>query len=334
MPNFSIQTTDLSKTYREWWRKTTALDGVSIEVEQGSIFGLLGPNGAGKSTLVKILLSIVRPSRGFAIVLGGDPRDPSVRERIGFLPEHLRLPDYLRAKSFLSHMGRLNGVSRARLKEKIPELMERVGLAGEKKKLGAYSKGMRQRLGIAAALINEPTLLFLDEPTEGLDPIGRKDIRDLLVEQRDRGRTIFLNSHILSEVEQVCDKVLVLHKGQVVSGGTPAEYMKDTGEYKLMLADISTAVRACVDEAVPENRWEGNSLYVRPNGLAGLNQLIDKLRALPVEFESIEPVRSSLEQYFIEVVGGRGKTADGDAGAGDGIETIQGDADGGGATDA
>ena len=303
MANFVITTTDLTKTYRDMWRKNTALDGVSVEVEQGAIFGLLGQNGAGKSTLIKILLSIVRPTRGFAIVLGGDPGDPAIRKRIGFLPEQMQLPGYLRAKSFLRYMGQLNGVSRAKLNAEIPELLERVGLGGERKKLGAYSKGMRQRLGIAAALINNPSLLFLDEPTEGLDPIGRKEVRDLLLELRDKGKTIFLNSHILSEIELICDKVLVLHQGLVVTGGTPAEFMKTTGEYRLRLSDSSTAVRTCVQENVPESRWENEVAYVRPQGRAGLNQLIDKLRALPVEFESIEPVRSTLEQFFIEVIG-------------------------------
>lgn len=304
MPNLAIQTTDLSKTYRNWLKKSVALDGVCIEVEQGAIFGLLGQNGAGKTTLIKILLNIVRPSRGFAMLLGGGPGDARVRRRIGFLPEAARLPEYLRAKSFLRYMGQLNGVSRNVLKTRIPELMERVGLRGETRKLGAYSKGMLQRLGIAAALINDPTMLFLDEPTEGLDPIARKETRDLLVELRGKGKTIFLNSHILSEVELVCDKVLVLHKGQVVTGGTPAEFMQATGEYRLRLADSSSAVRACLEGAVQETRWEGEVAFVRPSGRAELNQMIDKLRALPVEIEAVEPIRSTLEQFFIEVVGG------------------------------
>jgi len=303
----AVQTQDLEMTYREMWRKPArALAGVSLEVERGVIFGLLGQNGAGKTTLVKLLLSLLRPTKGTARVLGRDPFDARTRRRIGYLPEQMRLPEYMKAHSFLRYMGELNGVSSATLKKRIPALLELVGLPGEKKVLSAYSKGMQQRLGLAQALLNEPDLLFLDEPTEGLDPLGRKQVRDLLVSLRAGGKTIFLNSHLLSEIELVCDRVVILNRGAVVRQGTPAEFAKHTGEYRVRLAEAGDAVRGAVESVVPGARWENNTVYLSPANRAQLNALIDRLRAVPVEIETVEPVHSTLEEYFIKVVTGEG----------------------------
>jgi ABC-2 type transport system ATP-binding protein len=303
MSETAIETRDLSKTYRDLWRRETpALDGVSLTVEPGTIFGLLGQNGAGKTTLVKILLSIVRQTGGSAQLLGRGADDIRLRRRIGYLPEQMNIPDYFRPESFLRYMGELNGVSRPNLDKQVPALLEKVGLGGVRKRVGAFSKGMRQRLGVAQALVNNPNLLFLDEPTEGLDPLGRKEIRDLLVDLRSQGKTIFLNSHLLSEIELVCNQVLILHKGRVAGSGTPEEFLRATGEYRLRLAEITDAVRAAVDAQVEATRWDGNSVQVRPHDRAGLNTLIDRLRAVPVEIEAIEPVRSSLEEFYVEVV--------------------------------
>jgi len=302
----AIAVADLAKNYRTRWGKSThALAGVSLEVQRGSIFGLLGRNGAGKTTLLKILLSLVRPTGGAARVFGHDPFDARTRRRVGFLPEQIRLPEYLKAESFLRYMGRLGYVDRAVLARRIPELLELVGLRGERKLLRAYSRGMQQRLGLAQALVNDPDLLLLDEPTEGLDPIGRKQVRDLLVELRGRGKTIFLNSHLLSEVELVCDQVMILDRGLAKKSGSPGEFMRHTGEYRVKLAEVTEAIVAAVAAVVADAKWSGAEFrFALSGGRAQLNALIDSLRALPVEIEAVEPVRSTLEEFFIEVVAG------------------------------
>lgn len=306
MTTFAVETSGLAKTYRSRWRKPTlALTGVSLQVEPGMIFGLLGQNGAGKTTLVKILLGLVPPTGGQARVFEHDPGDASTRRRIGYLPEQMRLPEFLKAEGFLGYMGRLNHVDARTLRQRVPQLLEQVGLANggaRKKFFREYSKGMQQRIGLAQALVNDPDLLFLDEPTEGLDPLGRKNVRDLLVRLRDVGKTIFLNSHVLSEVEQVCDRVVILNRGEVVKVGKPEELTRSGGEYRVRLAAVGDAVRQALAAAVDSARWEGNAVVFRPRDLAHLNAVIDRLRAVPVEIEAVEPVRSTLEQYFIELL--------------------------------
>ncbi len=302
----AVETTALSKDYRTALHKApvSALRDVSIKVERGCIFGLLGQNGAGKTTLVKILLSLVPQTSGNAVVLGKDPNDVSIRRRIGFLPEQMRLPEYMKAHRFLRYMGDLNGVDSAAQKKRIPELLELVGLPGEKKPIKAYSKGMMQRLGLAQALLNDPELLFLDEPTEGLDPIGRKQVRDLLVNLRAQGKTIFLNSHILSEVEMICDELLILRKGETVRAGKPSEFTQRTGEYRIQVGAVTDAVHAAAESMLGAVKWEGTSLRCALKDRAHLNQLIDKFRAVGAEIEAIEPLKSTLEQFFIQVAGG------------------------------
>lgn len=302
----AVETNSLSKDYRTALHKppTSALKGVTVKVERGCIFGLLGQNGAGKTTLVKILLSLVPPTSGSAHVLGKDPTDISVRRRIGFLPEHMRLPEYMKARQFLTYMGRLNGVDSAVMRKRIPELLEMVGLPGEKKLIKAYSKGMQQRLGLAQALLNDPELLFLDEPTEGLDPLGRKQVRDLLVQLRAQGKTIFLNSHILSEVEMICDEMLILRKGEMVRAGKPSDFTRRTGEYRVQVDAVTDAVHAAAEAVLGPVKWEGTSLRCAVQNRAQLNQLIDKFRAAGAEIEAIEPLKSTLEQFFIEVATG------------------------------
>ena len=304
MSTAAVETANLAKTYREPLkrRSTQALRGVTVRVERGVIFGLVGQNGAGKTTFTKILLSLVNRSAGAAQVLGGSPGDPAIRRRIGYLPEQMRIPEYFKAESFLRYMADLNGVDRATQRARIPELIELVGLRGEKKPVKTFSKGMLQRLGLAQALVNHPDLLFLDEPTEGLDPVGRKQVRDLLLKLRSEGKTICLNSHVLSEVESVCDELLILNKGEVVRSGKPGDLTRTTGEYRLRVAAVTDAVHSVVQAVLGPVRWEGASATIQPRDRAQLNELIDRLRALPCEIEALEPTRSTLEQYFIEVV--------------------------------
>jgi ABC-2 type transport system ATP-binding protein len=301
----AIETQDLHKKYVTLRRKEIpALNGVSLSVERGSVFGLLGPNGAGKTTLVKILLGLADATNGSARLLGTDPGNTKVRRRIGYLPEQMRLPDYIKGPAFLRYMGRLNGVPSSILKTRIPQLLEQVGLGGVKKPAKAYSKGMLQRLGLAQALLNDPELLILDEPTDGLDPLGRKQVRDLLLALKAAGKTIFLNSHMLSEVEQVCDRVVILHQGLVARAATPAEFTRGTGEYLVRVATVNDAVRAAASAVASAGTWHESTLRFAPRDRAELNMLVDKLRAVPAEIESIEPVKNSLEQFFLKVVTG------------------------------
>jgi ABC-2 type transport system ATP-binding protein len=308
MTSAAVELLDLQKTFRApRGRIVNALHGVSLRVDRGTIFGLIGQNGAGKTTLIKILLGLATPTAGVARLLGGSPRDPAVRQRVGYLPEQMRLPEYFRAENFLHYMGRLNGVDRAALKRRTPALLERVGLTDARKPVKAYSKGMQQRLGLAQSLVNDPELLFLDEPTDGLDPLGRKDVRELLVQLRAEGRTIFLNSHLLSEVELVCDRIVILDQGSVARSAVPAEFTRGTGEYLIHVAVADDAVRFAAGAVAGEAaaRWEQNTLRFAPRDRAHLNSLIDRLRGVPVEIESVEPVRSSLEEFFLQVVSGQ-----------------------------
>ena len=201
-----IETSSLRKQYGA----LTAVDGIDLRVDAGEVFGFLGPNGAGKTTTVKMLLGLVAPSAGEARVLGCRPGDPAAMRRIGFLPEHFRFPPWLTAYNFLDTHGQLYGMTALQRRTRIPELLERVGLGGRaRSRLGEFSKGMQQRVGLAQALLNEPALVFLDEPTSGLDPLGRYEVREIIHELRQRGVTVFLNSHFLSEVEVTCDRVAI-----------------------------------------------------------------------------------------------------------------------------
>jgi len=300
-----IEVEGVEKVYSGSRRKIVqALRGVSFRVEPGMIFGLIGQNGAGKTSLVKILLGLSWPTRGSAQVLGSTPRDPATRRRLGYLPEHMRIPDYFTAEDFLQYMGALNGIDARSLRDRIPPMLEKVGLAGNRKQVRAYSKGMHQRLGLAQALINEPEILFLDEPTDGLDPLGRKDVRDLLLAQRAEGKTIFLNSHLLSEVELMCDQIAMMKKGSLVRIATPAEFTRGTGEYVVRLGPATDAIRAAAMSALgSEVVWQRDSFRFARRDLAHLNALLDRLRSVRAEIESVEPIRLSLEDFFIEVVG-------------------------------
>ena len=303
----AIEIRELQKTFHTSRGNTiSALQSVSLCVDRGTIFGLIGQNGAGKTTLVKILLGLAVPTSGSVRLLDGSPTNPSVRRRVGYLPEQMRLPEYFKAEDFLGYMGALNGLGPATLRDRIPVLLETVGLAGVRKPLKAYSKGMQQRLGLAQALVNDPEMLFLDEPTDGLDPLGRKDVRDLLIRLRAQGKTIFLNSHLLSEIELVCDQIVILNRGKVVRAVTPAEFSCGTGEYVVCVTAASDAVRTAAAAVMRENAsWEQNRFRFAPRDLAQLNFLLDRLRSVPVEIESVEPVRLSLEDLFLQAVAGR-----------------------------
>lgn len=229
----------VSKTYSGAFgtKKVHALREIDMRVHRGEIFGLLGPNGAGKSTLVKILMTVIRPTTCRGLMLGKPVGDKSSLRRVGYLPEHHRFPDYLTASQLLDYFGALSDVPRATRRMKAQELLELVGLSTwANHKVKGFSKGMRQRLGIANALMMDPELVVLDEPTDGVDPVGRRDIRQILTTLRDQGRTVFLNSHLLSELEMVCTRVAILVQGRVSAQGSIDELTRDSRRYEIEVA--------------------------------------------------------------------------------------------------
>jgi ABC-2 type transport system ATP-binding protein len=213
-----IETRSLTKVYRDFWgrQKVRALNALDLEIRRGEIFGLLGPNGSGKSTTIKLLLGLLFPSNGQALVFGKEATDPKKNERIGYLPEESYLYKFLNAEETLDFYGRLFNMSAKVRKERIDQLIEMVGLNwARKRQLREYSKGMTRRIGLAQALINDPELILLDEPTSGLDPIGTREMKDLILKLRDQGKTILMSSHLLPDVQDVCDRIAILHQGEL-----------------------------------------------------------------------------------------------------------------------
>jgi ABC-2 type transport system ATP-binding protein len=290
-----IQIQDVEKMYRG---KVHALRGVSLEVMDGEIFGLLGPNGAGKSTLVKILMTVIHATRVSGTLLEKPIGNRKILEDIGYLPEHHRFPYYLTGKQVLHHYGALCKVAKKERNARASSLLNRLGLTGwENKKVGSYSKGMLQRLGIAQALMNDPKLLVLDEPTDGVDPVGRREIRDLLAELRDEGRAVFLNSHLLSELEMVCDRVAIMVKGKVTMQGTIESLTKDSRRYEIEIQEpIPTWANEIVDEV------SGHKMKVRGSDPAIIQPILDRLRREQITILSVKPVRENLEDLFMRAV--------------------------------
>jgi len=239
-----VEVRNVRKRYRA--RDPWAVDGVSFTVEPGHAFGLLGPNGAGKSTIVKMLTGLTRPDSGTLAVFGGSPLNAGTRARIGFAPEDPDFPKYLRAGEVLDYFGRLLGLAAAERWKRIPEVLKWCSLDGERRHVRQYSKGMKQRLGLAQAILGSPDLLILDEPTADLDPVGRRDVRALINGLKERGTTILLNSHLLSEVERVCDTVAIMSRGRILKQG-PMEQLVPEG--KSLEEVFMQAVEASSSEA-------------------------------------------------------------------------------------
>ena len=298
MTNLAVDLIDVRKTYA---RRIEALRGVNIQLGRGEVFGLLGPNGAGKSTLVKIMMTVVRPTRASGTILGRPIGHRGKLARIGYLPESHRFPPYLTGLRLLDYYAALAKVPRGQRRRRAPELLERVGMSEwGHTRIGQYSKGMMQRLGIAQALMNDPDLVVLDEPTDGLDPVARRHVRELLLELKRRGKTIFLNSHLLGEVEMVCDRVAILVKGLVARQGTLKELTEHTTEYVIhydgnvdSLSDKIEALGATIGQGV---------IRLAGHDAAKVNQLIDLLRGAAVVIDSVEPQRFSLEDILVEVM--------------------------------
>jgi ABC-2 type transport system ATP-binding protein len=267
----------------------------------------LGPNGAGKTTLIKILLTIVHPTRGEAKILGNPHTQYAIHSQIGYLAENHRFPEFLNPVQILYYYGKMVGIDKTTLIQKIPLLLKQVKLENwGKTRIRKFSKGMLQRLGLAHALLNEPDLLFLDEPTDGIDPVGRKEIRDILKSLRDTGKTIFLNSHLLSEVERISDEIAILKNGQVIRQGQLNDFISIKEQYQLRLKNgKSTINEICNALQIPLS--QGAADYtVSVKDEAQLNYLIDRLRQADTVIQAIVPRKISLEDYYIEVLDDNG----------------------------
>jgi ABC-2 type transport system ATP-binding protein len=273
-----IETRALSKVYRDFWgrQKVRALKGLDLEIKQGEIFGLLGPNGSGKTTTIKLLLGLLFPTEGQALVFGKDATDVSKNHRIGYLPEESYLYRFLNADETLDFYGRLFDIPHAELKDRIDALIKMVGLErARKRQLKEYSKGMTRRIGLAQALINEPELILLDEPTSGLDPIGTREMKDLIIKLKEEGKTVVMCSHLLADVQDVCDRIAILHQGE----------LKELGRVDALLtvADV-TQIR-------------GRNLS--PRCQDEIRQAIERNQG---ELVSIEHPTTTLEELFLSIV--------------------------------
>jgi ABC-2 type transport system ATP-binding protein len=284
-----------------------ALDSIDIDIEPGSVFGLLGPNGAGKTTLLKILIGLAHKTAGDALVFGEPAGRPLPRRRIGYLPEAHRLPNYLTGRQVLQLYGMMCGRDRAWLAQRIPAWIERVGMTqGADRKIREYSKGMQQRIGLASALIHEPELVFLDEPTDGVDPVGRAAIREIVLDLKRRGATVFINSHLLMEVELICDRVVIMAGGKVLRAGTIDELTPRSGRVSFEVEPAGEGLDALFAGlgAQYERTPRGCDVLLSDGEL---DQAVDRLRAAGVSIRSIEQRRLTLEQSFIELVKGNSK---------------------------
>jgi ABC-2 type transport system ATP-binding protein len=302
-----IETKELSKEYntsRITKGKVRALNNFTFTVNEGEIFGLLGPNGAGKTTLIKMLLAITFPTSGSASVFGMDSKNYKWKYKVGYLPENHRFPNYLTGEQVLSYYGRLAGLKdNSELQKKISELLEMMNLTQWRKtKIKKYSKGMMQKLGLAQSMINNPDLIFLDEPTDGVDPIGRKEIRDILMGMKEKGKTIFLNSHLLSEVEMICDRVAILNKGDLIKEGNVDDLTRAENIYLIHTVEpIDIEVKRKI-LSVDSNAGIGETEIHTEAGIEKLNLIIDIIRASHLSVNTVIQKTNTLEELFINVI--------------------------------
>jgi ABC-2 type transport system ATP-binding protein len=274
-----VEAVGLTKVFSDFWfrAKARAVDGIDFSIDQNEIFGLLGPNGSGKSTTIKMILGLLRKSRGRLAVFGKEPSDVSIKSRIGYLPEETYMYRFLDARETLDYYGKLFGLERRIRKKRVEELLDMVGLSQvAHRKVGEYSKGMARRIGLAQALINDPDLLILDEPTSGLDPIGTRQVKGLLQELGKKGTTILLSSHLLSDVEDVCDRMVILYGGKIRAAGTADQLLSDSNHTVIRVPHIDTRTIAAVEKTLQDS--------------AG------------VSVEAVESPRQRLEDFFLDIV--------------------------------
>lgn len=299
-----IRTEGLTKVFKVgfWGRKVTALSDLNLHVNEKEIFGFLGPNGAGKTTTLKLLMGLIYPTSGRAWLMGRELTNAAVKKDIGFLPEAPYFYDYLTAHEFLQFYGGLFEIEKGILKGRIERLLEMVGLSGSRHlPLGKFSKGMLQRIGIAQALINDPRLVILDEPMSGLDPIGRREVRDIILNLKNDGKTVFFSSHILTDAEMICDRVGILNRGKLINVGRLDEILDARLKYIEVIAEgIGVDVVSKIDKGV---MTAGDRIIMRLGKEQQVDEVIELIRGKAGRIISIIPHRESLEDYFIKKVG-------------------------------
>jgi ABC-2 type transport system ATP-binding protein len=307
---FVVEINDLTKDYETgFWKKkkVRALDGLTISVQGGQIFGFLGGNGAGKTTTIKILMGLLFPTSGRAKILGRDISDVAMHREIGYCPENPYFYDYLTARELLLYFGELFGLNAGQRKTRTEELLNKVGLEEKSwdKQLRKFSKGMLQRVGLAQCLINDPKLVFLDEPMSGLDPIGRREIRELIAELRETGTSVFMSTHILSDIEALCDEVAILRNGRLAAKGNLHDLLTDSHEqrgYEVSAKVDENAVRLSLASLNGSAR-----ITPKPNGViigvddeSQIDNVLAGIRQAGGKLIAIEPVKQSLEELFVE----------------------------------
>ncbi len=290
-----------------FWKKRPmrALDALCLEVREGEIFGFLGPNGAGKSTTIKLLMHLLHPTSGTARILGQSVDSVSMHQHIGYLPENPYFYDYLTPRELLTYVGRLFGLRQPDLSNKVESLIEDVGLsrAGDLQ-LRKFSKGMVQRIGIAQALINDPKIVFLDEPMSGLDPLGRMDVRRIIMALKARGVTVFFSSHILPDVEAICDRVAILNRGRLQEQGALEDILKVRIEgHEVILSGWTDSILGEIKQWCDEIRPMGDRIHLRVTNKENMERLLAFAFSNKLELISLNPIRQSLEDYFQSAVG-------------------------------
>ena len=300
----AIDTTGLTKVFHTRWtrQEVRAVDNISLAVRRGTTYGFLGPNGAGKTTFVKMLLSAVHPTAGSARIFGRTACLPEARRPIGYLPENHRFPTYFTGTGMLDFYAALSGVSAADRKRRIPELLDLVGLdrwGGVR--VGKYSKGMLQRLGLAQALIHSPKLLILDEPSDGVDPVGRRQIREILGALEEKGVTIFINSHLLVEVELFCKEVAILQRGKVALSGRVRDLTAGKG-YRLSATQVPERLQQELTQRASATAVHDGLSDFHFSTREQVNEAVDLLRAEKCEIEAVIPTSSTLEEVFVKTV--------------------------------
>jgi ABC-2 type transport system ATP-binding protein len=289
-----------------FWKKRPirVLEDLSLQVHEGEIFGFLGPNGAGKSTTLKILMNLLHPTSGTVRILGKPVNTVAMHQKIGFLPENPYFYDYLTPTELLTYMGRLFGIRQPALSQKVNTLLENVGLTGARNlQLRKFSKGMVQRIGIAQAIINDPEIVFLDEPMSGLDPLGRMEVRRIITSLKARGVTVFFSSHILPDVEAICDRIAILNKGKLLEVGALEEILKvNIAGHEVILAGWAAETLDAIRKLCNEARSMGDRLHLQVLHRKQLEDLLSFVFAHKLELISVNPIRSSLEEYFQEAV--------------------------------
>jgi ABC-2 type transport system ATP-binding protein len=298
-----VRARSLAKTFRRPFsgKRVDAVAGVSFDVSRAEIFGFLGPNGAGKTTTIKMLMGLVAPTAGSMEILGVRAPSPDVRRRVGFLPENPYIYPYLSPREFVTLCGRLSGLAGRLLRERVEQVIERVGVRyAIDRAVRALSKGMLQRVALAAALVHDPELLVLDEPMSGLDPVGRKEVRDLIVEEKHRGRTVFFSSHILSDVELLCDRVCILRQGKVVVAGAIRELLSEgKRRSEITIGGASDTLRSSLAAIAHVTRAVGDIIVMEVEGDAAVRDVVVRALAEGARLDSVAPKRETLEDLFV-----------------------------------